>query len=231
MYQTKPKGVAASPGNQSPPLHHAPAWLCTAARRRTTGRRTQQGGVQGLPARAIRATFYRDEDILARHPLAPPLRENDCEFNPRAPAGSSCGVCLTPDSKVRMTLTRCCGQPVCDNGHEYQMFLFSREFCGRSHDRYTLCGYHGHKDECDKRKDWRECPGCYNPETVHDQADLLWRGLNPYNFTPLLSKHVPRHALCDKCTHCGRLFIMGLEGGSSSRSTRGGFVCSNCVYS
>jgi hypothetical protein len=47
---------------------------------------------------------------------------------------------------------------ICDTSDRYVLMSYSREFCERSHDRYTLCGYHGVERECDKSKDWRECP-------------------------------------------------------------------------
>lgn len=31
-------------------------------------------------------------------------------------------------------------QPICDTSDNYQLMSYSREFCERSHDRYTLCG-------------------------------------------------------------------------------------------
>lgn len=57
-------------------------------------------------------------------------------------------------------------------------------------------------------------------------ADALWRGLNPYNYTPLLSKDVPRHSLCDTCSQCGAKFISGVEGASFGG---GGITCISCM--
>jgi hypothetical protein len=36
----------------------------------------------------------------------------------------------------------CCGQLLCDKEEQYVMFSYSREFCDRSHRRYTACGSH-----------------------------------------------------------------------------------------
>ena len=55
---------------------------------------------------------------------------------------------------------------------------------------------------------------------------MLWRGLNSYNFCPLLSKDVPRHARCETCSACKKKFMMGMMGGSWGRN---GLVCMTCV--
>lgn len=65
---------------------------------------------------------------------------------------------------------------------------------------------------------------CVDPAN-RGQADLLWRGLNPYNFYPLLSPDVPRHALCDICDSCHKPFISGMEGCTSSGR---GLECLRC---
>jgi hypothetical protein len=46
-------------------------------------------------------------------------------------------------------------------------------------------------------------------------ADKLWRGLNSYNFCPLLSEDVPRHSRCQTCPKCKKKFISGMEGSVS----------------
>ncbi|PNH13007.1 hypothetical protein TSOC_000005 [Tetrabaena socialis] len=53
----------------------------------------------------------------------------------------------------------------------------------------------------------------------------LWRGLNAYNFCPLLEADVPRHALCDTCNRCAKKFVSGVEGCSMGRD---GMVCLGC---
>lgn len=57
-------------------------------------------------------------------------------------------------------------------------------------------------------------------------ADILWRGLNPYNYYPLLSKDVPKHARCNKCPACSKLYFSGLQGSSWSRER--GITCLEC---
>jgi len=78
-------------------------------------------------------------------------------------------------------------QPTANHDHRY-------------HNRIALSRYHRVERACDATKDWRECPECL-PKRDDPQrcADKLWRGLNSYNFYPLLSKDVPRHARCEAC--------------------------------
>lgn len=59
-----------------------------------------------------------------------------------------------------------------------------------------------------------------------DVADMLWRGLNSYNFAPLLSKDVPRHSRCEQCVTCKQRFMLGVEGGSINDK---GKVCLKCA--
>ncbi len=55
------------------------------------------------------------------------------------------------------------------------MMSYSRDFCERSHTRYTLCGNHGVESYCDRTKDWRECEGCVKVrETCMCGTPLAW---------------------------------------------------------
>ena len=71
----------------------------------------------------------------------------------------------------------CCGQVVCNREDEYQMFSYSREFCDRSHRRYTTCGKH---DSERHSGDWRECKICVdelrNPGDFDDSTDNAFAG-------------------------------------------------------
>lgn len=69
--------------------------------------------------------------------------------------------------------------------------------------------------------------------------DYLWRGLNAYNFAPLLERNVPKHARyahdddaviirCDKCVECGILFYAGIDGTLVRRGS-GGKSCPTCA--
>jgi len=172
------------------------------------------------------------------YPLKPPPKvdfddpdfDND-DMTQGIDVSGGCTLCGKSVKQVSMRATECCLMPVCDTEGDYVMFSFSREHCSRSHGRYTLCGDHGGEKECEKDKDWRECQNCTSERhggSSHgpDVADTLWRGLNPYNFYPMLATTVPRHSLCETCTKCHEKFISGLEG--SSYSFPGGMTCLRC---
>ena len=179
-----------------------------------------------------RATFYVDAEMLERFPMRPagdPAVRS--RFVPRDAAGTaplvSCALCLKTSREAATMCTGCCGEVICDTEDDYQLMSYSREYCSRSHDRYTLCGYHGVEKECDKAKDWRECPECQSDARSGEGAsDRLWRGLNPYNFYPLLSSTVPRHALCATCNQCSKKFLPGAEG--SCHKPVHGLTCLGC---
>ncbi|GBF92203.1 hypothetical protein Rsub_05285 [Raphidocelis subcapitata] len=171
----------------------------------------------------LRSTFYRDEDMLAAYPLRPSRLDSNARVRrPSAEEAPQCPLCLKSNGEVAMTRTQCCGNALCDTSGEYVLMSYSRDFCERSHDRYTLCGYHGEERECDKSKDWRECPRCLS---FGQLPDRLWRGLNAYNFCPLKSTDVPRHSRCDRCDGCQRLYMSGVEGSAFSG---GRSLCPRC---
>ncbi|WIA21187.1 hypothetical protein OEZ85_000436 [Tetradesmus obliquus] len=176
-------------------------------------------------ALGLRATFYRDEDMLAAFPLQS-HRAARSSTPPPVPAGASCPICGKGAGQAPLTRTPCCQQLVCDTNARYQIGSFSRDICPGSHQRYTLCGNHGVEDKCDKSKDWRQCKGCVKVSDPSDAPDMLWRGLNAYNRCPLLAKDVPRHSLCEACASCGRRFLGGVEG--YSRGTAGSLHCADC---
>jgi hypothetical protein len=60
-------------------------------------------------------------------------------------------------------------------------------------------------------KDWRTCKTCVANKDI-DPPDILWRGLNPYNFYPMLELNVPKHNLCETCQVCNKKYISGFEG-------------------
>eukprot|EP01029_Cantina_marsupialis_P004276 TRINITY_DN1430_c0_g4_i1.p1 TRINITY_DN1430_c0_g4~~TRINITY_DN1430_c0_g4_i1.p1 ORF type:complete len:263 (-),score=43.21 TRINITY_DN1430_c0_g4_i1:210-998(-) len=134
-------------------------------------------------------------------------------------------ACIICGSKRNLTLTECCGMPVCDNEDEYVMFSYSREFCIRNHSRYTLCGFHateGHDG------DWRECSKCF--DDLRGEA-ISWYGTNGWNCTPMLEKDIKKDdMLSEKCVHCGGRIMTGFEGHSSSRDGISCETCSNIRY-
>eukprot|EP00603_Paraphysomonas_imperforata_P002208 CAMPEP_0114421074 /NCGR_PEP_ID=MMETSP0103-20121206/4888_1 /TAXON_ID=37642 ORGANISM="Paraphysomonas imperforata, Strain PA2" /NCGR_SAMPLE_ID=MMETSP0103 /ASSEMBLY_ACC=CAM_ASM_000201 /LENGTH=263 /DNA_ID=CAMNT_0001589579 /DNA_START=108 /DNA_END=899 /DNA_ORIENTATION=- len=207
----------------------------------------------------LQGCFYTDDEILARYPLKEPSttkevdgdkdkcrdeNEDDSEEEysdeeeetlPQSiidileSGNASCPICCCEPGSKPLTITRCCRQVICDTQENYQMFSYSREFCERSHERYTLCGHHGVETYCDPNVDWRVCAGC-NP--MRDGADWLpdklWRGLNPYNVCPLLASRVPRHSLCETCSQCRGKFMSGLEGCQFGMN---GITCLRCAAS
>lgn len=199
----------------------------------------------------IQACFYIDAILLAKYPLlvnnvtdttttspaedATETQEPDDEDtyddgdndedDPSIDRTDTCKLCSKGWSDVNLRRTNCCKQVVCNNDDEYQMFSYSRKFCNRSHDRYTLCGYHGNERECKNYRDWRLCNECVKCDDPIRVADKLWRGLNAYNIYPMLSKDVPRHSLCDTCSKCKKKFISGVEGSTHSRD---GVSCPRC---
>jgi len=178
----------------------------------------------------LKAFFYRDEVMLVRYPLR--SYSDGCDearFRKRGYVEPTvgCEICSCNAGTKSMMRARCCENPICDTEDQYAMFSYSRAHCSRSHNRYTLCGHHGVEQECDRTVDWRECPGCLSAlsKSRDRTADMLWRGLNAYNFCPLLSKDVPKHSLCETCSKCNGKFISGIEGCMFSG---GGIQCTRC---
>lgn len=171
----------------------------------------------------MRALFYTDEQMLAAYPQTPPKKlANRFETN-----ASECGLCGKAKEDVGIILTSCCGMPVCDTEGQYQMMSYSRDFCPRSHTRYTMCGNHGVEKACDTDVDWRDCTFCTMDVLVQSPgtANALWRGLNSYNYAPLLADTVPRNALCAHCLTCDTNFMSSMEGSTSSSK---GTECTRC---
>lgn len=73
---------------------------------------------------------------------------------------------------------------------------------------------------------------CLSPQRAGPDgvADMLWRGLNSYNFCPLLSKDVPRHARWETCTTCKKKFMMGVQGGSMGVNGQTCLPCSTAAF-
>ena len=102
---------------------------------------------------------------LARYPLLTERRTDETEDPPIGP-NDVCGICGVQENLVR---TECCGMILCDKEEEYEMFSYSRQFCVRSHRRYTTCG--SHYGEGHESPDWRTCEECNSYFVVHiDEA-------------------------------------------------------------
>jgi SWIM/SEC-C metal-binding protein len=50
-----------------------------------------------------------------------------------------CALCGSTTNLIR---TECCGQWICDDEKNYELFSYARNSCHRNHRRYTLCGIH-----------------------------------------------------------------------------------------
>ena len=72
-----------------------------------------------------------------------------------------CNICGAKEDLVK---TECCGITLCDTEYKsYQMGSYSREFCRRSHTRYTMCAFHKsarHEEDYGCVEDWRNCGEC-----------------------------------------------------------------------
>ncbi|CAM9428689.1 unnamed protein product [Sphacelaria rigidula] len=157
-----------------------------------------------------------------------PLRTapmTDREEAAEIPRDAVCGVCGDNDNG-RVTRSRCCGMVICDKQEDYQMFSYSREFCDRSHDRYTRCG--SHSTERHRAPDWRSCEECKGEDgTVVDSAGRVvrsWYSTNAYNFTPGLMESFPKGSMITTdCRLCHKRIATGFEA-HSSKMHNGEFI-------
>lgn len=102
------------------------------------------------------AIFYTDEDMLAKYPLkaVDPLKIGSDSNKIRPPEGSHCCtlLCHLHDNHDKLCYTPCCGNILCDNEDKSKVStaaMYPRDFCIRSHKKYTLCGWHSTKMEDD----------------------------------------------------------------------------------
>jgi hypothetical protein len=125
-----------------------------------------------------------------------------------------CGLC---GKTSNLTKTECCGNWICNDKHNYVMFSYARNSCGRNHSRYTLCGFHfneGHPG------DWKDCPEC---RESFDTEMYVYYGTNEYNFEVLPN---PPAYEPTKCSGCGTVIVLG-DGGYST--FRGENWCGHCT--
>lgn len=125
-----------------------------------------------------------------------------------------CGLC---GATTNLTKTECCGNWICNDEDQYEMFSFSRNSCHRNHRRLTLCGYH-----CSEGHDgnWQDCQQCREDFDTEDYVDY---GTNEYNFEKL--KNPPNYEPT-KCHKCGAVIVRA-DGGYSQSSE--GFMCYDCM--
>eukprot|EP01029_Cantina_marsupialis_P004273 TRINITY_DN1430_c0_g2_i4.p1 TRINITY_DN1430_c0_g2~~TRINITY_DN1430_c0_g2_i4.p1 ORF type:complete len:252 (-),score=47.48 TRINITY_DN1430_c0_g2_i4:595-1350(-) len=169
---------------------------------------------------SIHGKSYLTEKELEKYPLGCfPLYSSMEEAESKGEK-----VCVICGSKRNLTLTGCCGVPVCNNEDEYEMFSRSRDFCIRNHSRYTLCGYHYGEDH---DGDWRECAKCIEEHGCGKA--ISWYGTNGWNCTPMLEKDIKKDdMLTEKCVGCEKRIMTGWEAHSPSV---GGVSCQMCMFS
>ena len=124
-----------------------------------------------------------------------------------------CGLC---GATKNLTKTECCGQWICDDEHEYQLFSYARNSCSRNHRRFTLCGGHS-----EARHDgrWQDCSKCREDL---DTEMYVYYGTNEYNFEKLAD---PPAFEPTRCAGCGKVIKLG-DGGYSA--SRGKYTCMDC---
>lgn len=153
---------------------------------------------------------------LARFPLGTQV-PGIADFSRVRSESDCCGVCGKSDGPL--TITECCGNLICDNEDEYVMFSYSRQFCARSHRRYTTCGAHSSEGHSG---DWRNCEDCNKGRG----KSKSWYSTNGYNFTPGLEKYYPKgQYITEACSTCNKRIATGFEGHGFSAT---GVVCMGC---
>jgi hypothetical protein len=125
-----------------------------------------------------------------------------------------CGLCGATANLIK---TDCCGQWICDDEDQYQLFSYARNSCHRNHQRYTLCGYHFNEQHPGR---WQDCPKCR--EEI-DTEMYVYYGTNEYNFE-VLNDPPAFEPTC--CTSCGRVIVLA-DGGYSYGSD--GHRCDSCT--
>ena len=124
-----------------------------------------------------------------------------------------CGLCGATDN---LTKTDCCGQWICDDEGQYQLFSYARNSCSRNHRRFTLCGHHsteGHEGP------WQDCSKC---REEFETEMYVYYGTNEYNFEKLPN---PPAFEPTRCAGCGKVINLG-EGGYSRSGSK--YTCMDC---
>lgn len=135
---------------------------------------------------------------------------------PRAGAKSKkqCGLC---GATKNLRASDCCGQWLCNDEDQYQMFSYARNSCARNHRRYTLCGHH-HAEGHDGK--WQSCIKCRkNIETEM----YVYYGTNEYNFEKLTN---PPTFEPTRCRECKKVIKLGQDPYSI---TSDGHYCERCA--
>jgi len=134
---------------------------------------------------------------------------------PIDPAQPRCGLCGATDN---LTQTECCGNWICDDEDEYQLFSFARNSCYRNHSHYTLCAYHHHEQHAG---DWPTCQKC---REGFETEMYVWHGTNEYNYKKLTNPpaYAPTH-----CSSCGKVIRLAVDGYVLTPGK--GYLCTDCT--
>ena len=163
----------------------------------------------------LKRLYFTPEEELQKYPTGCfPLSNASHLDDPK------CFVCGATKDEVNIGYTECCGAPICDNEHEYQLMSYSRDFCMRSHMRYTLCGNHFHSDHSG---DWRQCDEC---KTIGEEGARSWYSTNGFNLTPCLESDMPKGSFITVgCSTCDGRITPGHDAVTISAK---GQQCHNC---
>ena len=132
-----------------------------------------------------------------------------------------CGLCGSTEPPL--TQTPCCGNWICDDTQEYELFSYDRNSCSRNHRRYTICGKH-HTNQHDG--DWKECDACR--EDVIKLELYVYYATNEYNFEVLEDPpdYDPTH-----CHECGDVINLGEDGFTiafDEEEEARNYICNEC---
>lgn len=136
-----------------------------------------------------------------------------------------CFVCHATPSEVNLGFTPCCNMPICDNEFEYEICSYSRDYCMRSHMRYTMCYTH-HEEK--HEGDWRECEQC----NANDDKARPFSTTNGFNVTPALEFSIPQGSFITRpCASCKNRILPGHDGSTFTTRSDGTQkeVCSDCA--
>jgi hypothetical protein len=104
--------------------------------------------------------------------------------------------------KTPLVRTDCCGRMVCDDWAQRDLGM-RRSRCRRSHERYTLCGFH-HAER--HRGHWKSCRACGKSFEVEM---YVWYGTNRHNFEKL--ENPPTYEPT-RCVGCRRVIVLSKDG-------------------
>ncbi|MBI4864626.1 MAG: hypothetical protein HY815_30880 [Candidatus Riflebacteria bacterium] len=124
--------------------------------------------------------------------------------------------CIVCGGGRKVTTTACCDLPICDDWAEFVPYSDPVDCCSRSHDRYTLCGYHhsvGHDG------DWVSCRECWDAFPSDLYACFAENRFNLPSEVPLVVGQLSR------CDACGREVSLLAE---SFWAVSGELICSRC---